>query len=165
MMLYIVYVVLLLRYANTFNFLSQSKLRCMSMARTVKCHICYNHCGRRRKTCVLCSTTRALPGCCPESCWIAPLMMCRPCVQNIFFKHSILPEDIIEEIIGYIYSPAKRIANQRSQKRRRKNNLKKTCWLRTMPSDFLDPVTEFITSNSEKIAHSMEAIQFLQSPL
>ena len=120
MMLYIVYVVLLLRYANTSIFLSQSKLRCMSMARTVKCHICYNHCGRRRKTCVLCGTTRALPGCCPESCWIAPLMMCRPCVQNIFFKHSILPEDIIEEIIGYIFTCKKDSKSKKSKKKKKR---------------------------------------------
>ena len=146
MMLYIVYVVLLLRYANTSIFLSQSKLRCMSMARTVKCHICYNHCGRRRKTCVLCGTTRALPGCCPESCWIAPLMMCRPCVQNIFFKHSIFPEDIAEEIIGYIFTCKKDSKSKKAKnKKRRKEKLKRTYWLATMLSHFDDPLIELIT--------------------
>ena len=119
MMLYIVYVVLLLRYANTFNFLSQSKLRCMSMARTVKCHICYNHCCRSRKTCVLCGTTRALPGCCPERCWIPPLMMCRPCLQNTFLKHTLLPEDVAEESIRYLFTSKRDSKSKKSKKKKK----------------------------------------------
>ena len=93
------------------------------MARTVKCHICYrcgNHCGRNRKTCLFCNTARALPGCCPEICWIPPIMMCPRCLQNTFFKHTVLPEDIADKIIGYMFTSKRDSKSKKSKKKKKK---------------------------------------------
>ena len=47
-------------------------------------------------------------------------MMCRPCLQNTFFKHTVLPEDIAEEIIGYMFASKKDSKSKKSKKKKKK---------------------------------------------